>query len=129
MPVVNQIEVHPYFPNHAREASTRHGIAVEAWSPLGLGALLVDPVINRVAAAKRKTSAQVILRWHLQHEHIVFPKSMHPGRMQENLALFDFELSADEMATIDYLDQGEDGRIGPNPDTFDWIPSQSNPNP
>jgi 2,5-diketo-D-gluconate reductase A len=123
VPAVNQIEVHPYFANGAaRAASTRHGIAVEAWSPLGQGKVLADPVISRIAAARGKSNAQVILRWHIQQGHIVSPKSMHRERMEENLAVFDFELSAEEVAAIDALDQGEGGRIGPNPDTFDWMP-------
>jgi 2,5-diketo-D-gluconate reductase A len=123
VPAVNQIEVHPYFANSAaRAASTRHGIAVEAWSPLGQGKVLADPVIGRIAAARGKSTAQVILRWHLQQGHIVIPKSLHRERMEENLAVFDFELSAEEVAAIDALDQGEGGRIGPHPDTFAWIP-------
>jgi 2,5-diketo-D-gluconate reductase A len=119
VPAVNQIEVHPYFTNvAAREASARHGIAVEAWSPIGQGVLLNDPAIGRIAAAHQKTVAQVTLRWHIQHGHIIFPKSMHRERMQENLNIFDFELSAEEMASLDGLDRGERGRTGPNPDTF-----------
>jgi 2,5-diketo-D-gluconate reductase A len=119
VPAVNQIEVHPYFANvAAREASVRHGIAVEAWSPLGQGVLLDDPAIGRIAAAREKTVAQVVLRWHVQHGHIIFPKSMRRERMQENLDIFDFELSAEEMASLDGLDRGERGRTGPNPDTF-----------
>jgi 2,5-diketo-D-gluconate reductase A len=102
---------------------------VEAWSPLGQGRLLDDAAISRLAASKGKTSAQVILRWHMQHGHIVFPKSMQRARMEENLALFDFDLSTDEVAAIDALDNGESGRIGPNPDTFDWVPSGLNPTP
>src|SRR6516225_8119534 len=105
-PVVNQIEVHPGFNNDAaRAASASHGIAVEAWSPLGQGKLLDDAVIGDLAASKGKTSAQIILRWHIQHGHIVFPKSMHPERMRENLDLFDFELSPVEVASIDALDK------------------------
>jgi 2,5-diketo-D-gluconate reductase A len=123
VPAVNQIEVHPYFANSAaRAASTRHGIAVEAWSPLGQGKLLDDQVIGRIAAAREKSNAQVILRWHIQHGHIAIPKSMHRERMEENFKVFDFALSAEEVAAIDTLDKGEGGRIGPNPDTFDWIP-------
>lgn len=122
-PVVNQIEVHPYFRNDAaRAASARHGIAIEAWSPLGQGKLGADPVITAIARACARTSAQVILRWHLQHGHIIFPKSSRTERMRENLGLFDFELSASAMAQIDGLDKGEAGRIGPNPETFAWIP-------
>jgi 2,5-diketo-D-gluconate reductase A len=119
VPAVNQIEVHPYFTNlAAREASIRHGIVVEAWSPLGQGVLLNDAVIGRIAAARGKTVAQVALRWHIQHGHVIFPKSEHRERMRENLDVFDFELSAEEMASLDGLDQGERGRTGPNPDTM-----------
>jgi 2,5-diketo-D-gluconate reductase A len=129
-PVVNQIEVHPGFNNDAaRAASVRHGIAVEAWSPLGQGKVLDDAVLGGLAARKGKTTAQVILRWHIQHGHIVFPKSMHRERMQENLDLFDFDLSPAEVASIDALDKGEAGRIGPNPDSFDWVPSGATPTP
>ncbi len=130
MPVVNQIEVHPGFNNQAaRDASARHGIAVEAFSPLGQGKVLEDEVISGIAARTGKTSAQVVLRWHIQHGHIVFPKTMHRERMQENLDLFDFELSPADVAAIDALNQDENGRIGPNPDTFAWIPSHSDPTP
>lgn len=123
VPVVNQIEAHPYFANTvARAASTRHGIAVEAWSPLGQGKLLGDPVISRIAAALGKSSAQIILRWHIQQGHIVIPKSMHLERMRENFSIFDFELSTEEVALMDTLNKGEDERIGPNPDTFAWVP-------
>ena len=119
VPAVNQIEVHPYFTNDAvRAASIRHGVTVEAHSPLGHGQrrLLDDPVIQRVAVARDKTSAQVVLRWHIQHGRIVFPKSVHRERMEENVKAFDFELSSDEMAVIDGLDRGEQGRVGPHPD-------------
>ena len=123
VPAVNQIELHPYFANRAaRAASTRHGIVVEAWSPLGQGKVLDDEVIGRIAAARERTNAQVILRWHLQHGQVVIPKTVHRERMAENLDLLDFELSAAEMAAIDALDNGESGRIGPRPETFDWIP-------
>ncbi|HHY2417466.1 TPA: aldo/keto reductase [Salmonella enterica] len=124
IPVINQIEVHPGFNNDAaRMASAKHGIAVEAWSPLGQGKLLEDEDIKTLATRKGKSVAQVILRWHIQLGHIVFPKSMNPERMKENLNLFDFQLSAEEVQFINRLDKGESGRIGPNPDTFDWIPS------
>ncbi|MGN9909609.1 aldo/keto reductase [Phytohabitans sp. LJ34] len=120
VPAVNQIEAHPYFPNDtARAASHAHGIAVEAWGPLGQGAVLDDPVITKIAEARSRANSQVILRWHIQRGDIVFPKSTHRERMAENLALFDFALSADEVAAIDGLSQGEAGRVGPHPDTFD----------
>lgn len=130
VPVVNQIEVHPGFNNTAaRDASARHGIAVEAFSPLGQGKALEDEVISGIAARTGKTCAQVVLRWHIQQGRIVFPKTMHPERMQENLDLFDFDLPPAEVAAIDALDRGEAGRIGPNPDTFNWIPSDLTPTP
>ena len=123
VPVVNQIEVHPYFGNEeARAASHRHGIAVEAWSPIAQGAVLDDEVIGSIASAHGKTPSQVTLRWHVERGDIVFPKSMHEQRMRENFEIFDFSLTADEVAAITALDRGEDGRRGPNPDTFDWIP-------
>jgi 2,5-diketo-D-gluconate reductase A len=122
--------VHPGFNNDAaRAASARHGIAVEAWSPLGQGKVLDNAALGSIAASKGKTTAQVILRWHIQHGHIVFPKSMNRERMKENIDLFDFDLSPSEVASIDALDSGEAGRIGPNPDTFDWVPSSSAPTP
>lgn len=122
-PAVNQIEVHPYFRNDAaRHASQQHDIAVEAWSPLGQGTVLKDEVIERIAAGHGKTTAQVILRWHVQRGDIIFPKSARPERMTENIRIFDFALADEDMAAIDALDRGEDGRIGPNPDKFDWVP-------
>jgi 2,5-diketo-D-gluconate reductase A len=121
-PAINQIEAHPYFRNDvARAASTGHGTAVQAWGPLGQGAILDDPVIAEIASGRGRTSAQVILRWHIQRGDIVFPKSMRRERMEENFALFDFELAPDEVAAIDALDRGPDGRVGPDPDTFDWV--------
>ncbi|GAA4123396.1 aldo/keto reductase [Nocardioides fonticola] len=123
VPAVNQIEVHPYFGNEeARAASARHGVAVEAWSPIAQGKVLDDETIGKVAAAHGRTPSQVTLRWHVQRGDIVFPKSMRRERMEENFAIFDFELSAEEMAAISGLDRGEAGRTGPNPDTFDYVP-------
>jgi len=123
VPVVNQVEVHPYLTNEeVRAANAKHGVVTEAWSPIAQGAVLDDPTIGEVASALGRTPAQVTLRWHLQRGDVVFPKSMSPERMRENFALFDFELSPDRVAAISGLDRGEDGRTGPNPDTFDWIP-------
>lgn len=130
VPAVNQIEVHPYFTNDAaRAASIGHGVRVEAHSPLGhgRGRLLDDPVIRRVATVHDKTSAQIVLRWHLQHGRIVFPKTVHRERMEENLKAFGFQLSPDEMTAIDRLDRGEAGRVGPHPDTFAVIPEKDEP--
>lgn len=122
VPAVNQIEVHPHFANaSAAEATAAHGIAVEAWSPLGQGSELDDPVIARIADAHGVSPAQVILGWHVRHGRIVIPKSTHRQRMRENLAALDLELTDTDMAAIDGLDLGEPGRVGPHPDTFDWI--------
>lgn len=124
VPVVNQIEVHPYFGNEAaRTASHRHDIVVEAWSPIAQGAVLDDAVIGTIAGAHGRTPSQVTLRWHVQRGDIVFPKSMHEARMRENFEIFDFELTDDEVAAITALDRGAAGRRGPDPDTFDWIPA------
>jgi 2,5-diketo-D-gluconate reductase A len=123
VPVVNQIEVHPYFANEeARAASIRHGVEVESWSPIAQGAVLDDETIGQIAAVHGKTPSQVTLRWHIERGDIVFPKSMHEERMRENFDIFDFSLSVDEVAAITALDRGEAGRTGPNPDTFDYIP-------
>lgn len=124
VPVVNQIEVHPFLDNAAARAAThRHGAVVEAWSPIAQGGVLDDPTIGKVAAAHGRTPSQVTLRWHVQRGDIVFPKTMSTDRMAENFAIFDFELSEEEMATITGLDQGESGRTGPNPDAMDYIPA------
>ncbi|MGN6253223.1 MAG: aldo/keto reductase [Marmoricola sp.] len=123
VPAVNQVEVHPYFDNTVvRAADAAAGILTEAWAPIAQGAVLDDETIGRVAQEVDRTPAQVALRWHIQRGDIVFPKSTHTERMRENFALFDFELSADQMAAIDALDRGAGGRQGPDPDTFDWIP-------
>ena len=123
VPAVNQVEVHPFFGNEdVRAASARHGIAVEAWSPIAKGQVNDDSTIQAVAAGVGRTPAQVALRWHVQRGDIVFPKSMRAERMAENFAIFDFELSEEDMAAITGLDRGEEGRLGPNPDTFDYIP-------
>jgi len=123
IPAVNQIEVHPQLTNEAaRAASLAQGTLVEAWSPIGRGRILDDPDLSAIAARAGHTVAQTILRWHLQRGDIIFPKSMHPERMRENIAIFDFTLSDDDMAAISAFDRGEAGRIGPNPDTFAWIP-------
>jgi 2,5-diketo-D-gluconate reductase A len=123
VPAVNQIEVHPYFGNEAaRAADEAAGILTEAWSPIAQGAVLDDEVITKIAAGLGRTPAQVALRWHIQRGDIVFPKSSTPERMAENFALFDFELDDESLQAITALDKGEDGRTGPNPDEFDYIP-------
>lgn len=124
VPSVNQIEVHPYFTNEAvRAYGAKRGIATEAWSPIAQGKVLDDAVLTRIAEDVGKTTAQVTLRWHIQRGDIVFPKSTTPARMNDNFNLFDFELDDAAMAAISALDRGEQGRTGPNPDSFDMIPT------
>ena len=123
VPAVNQIEVHPYFTNEdARKGSHRHGIAVEAWSPIAKGKVVDDATIKEIADTHGRTPSQVTLRWHVERGDIVFPKSMKKERMAENFAIFDFSLTEDEVARISALDEGETGRTGPNPNTFDYVP-------
>jgi 2,5-diketo-D-gluconate reductase A len=123
VPAVNQIEVHPYFTNESvRAYGTAHGIVTEAWSPLAKGRVLGDPVIEQIADSVGRSTAQVVLRWHIQRGDIVFPKSVSRDRMMSNFELFDFELGSHAMDAISALDRGETGRTGPNPDKFDYIP-------
>ena len=114
-PVINQIELHPYLSQvEIREYCEKHEIKVEAWSPLGRGTLLDEPTINHIAKKHGKTAAQVIIRWHLQHDIVVIPKSITPSRIEENAQVFDFSLSLNEMNQIDALNKNE--RTGSNPD-------------
>jgi 2,5-diketo-D-gluconate reductase A len=123
VPAVNQIELHPYFQNEeVRRHGEAHGIATEAWSPIAQGEVLDDPAIGEVAERLGRSPAQVVLRWHIQRDSIVFPKSTTPSRIEENFALFDFELGADDVSRIDALDGGEAGRNGPHPEQFDLVP-------
>lgn len=123
VPAVNQVELHPYFGNAEVRAYDRdHQIATEAWSPIAQGKVLDDPIITRVAEAHGKSPAQVVLRWHIQRDDIIIPKSVHRERMQSNFDVFDFTLGGDEVDAISGLDDGESGRTGPNPDEFDYIP-------
>ena len=123
-PAVNQIELHPYFRNDEVERYGRaNGIATQAWSPIAQGKVLDDPAIVAIAERLGRTPAQVVLRWHVQHGFIVFPKSSTPARIRENFELFDFELEAADVEALDGLDQGERGRTGAHPDTFDYVPS------
>ncbi len=120
-PAVNQVEVHPYLANdEVRAVNTELGIVTEAWSPIAQGRVLDDPTIVRISESLGRTPAQVTLRWHLQRGDIVFPKSVTRSRVEENFALFDFELSTEDMAGISALDKGE--RTGPDPDTFNHVP-------
>ena len=124
VPAVNQIEVHPYFQQRELQTfASSHGILTQAWSPIGgitsyrgddSRSTLNDPVIGQIGEAHGKTAAQVMLRWHLQEGRSAIPKSVKPTRIAENFDVFDFELSADELARIDALDTGVRG--GPEPE-------------
>lgn len=115
-PVVNQIETYPYFQQKAmhtllHQLEIRH----EAWGPLGQGKghVLTDPVLMKIADNHQKSTAQIILRWHLQRGIIVIPKSIHQNRIQQNIDIFDFKLSDSEMATITAIDQNKRGSGDP----------------
>ncbi|HYP73765.1 MAG TPA: aldo/keto reductase, partial [Microbacterium sp.] len=126
VPAVNQVELHPYFSQpDVQAADTAHGILTQAWSPIGgitfypgwgdgKRSVLQDPTIGEIARAHGKSPAQVMLRWGLQQGRSVIPKSTNPARIAENLDVFDFELSSDQIARIDGLDTGVRG--GPDPD-------------
>jgi 2,5-diketo-D-gluconate reductase A len=118
VPAVNQIELHPRFSQEElRRYHADHGIATEAWSPIGQGGdLLQEPTLATLAEKYGKTPAQVVLRWHVQLGNIVFPKSMRPARMRENIDVYDFELSDADMQAVSALDTGT--RMGPDPDEF-----------
>jgi 2,5-diketo-D-gluconate reductase A len=123
VPAVNQIEAHPYLTNEEVRAYDReHGIATEPWSPIAKGRVLDDPTITAVADRVGRTPAQVTLRWHIQRGDIVFPKSTTPSRIKQNFEIFDFELSAEDMTAISALDRGDEGRTGPHPDVFAYVP-------
>lgn len=126
VPAVNQIELHPYFtqPN-VQAADAEHGILTQAWSPIGgitfypgwgeeRKNVMDDPTLAGIAQAHSKSPAQVMLRWHLQQGRSAIPKSTNPSRIAENFDVFNFELSAEELAAIDALDTGN--RNGPDPD-------------
>jgi 2,5-diketo-D-gluconate reductase A len=116
-PAVNQIELHPYLTQDDVTAfCAEHQIAVEAWAPIARGRVLGDPEIVSIARRVGKTPAQVVLRWHIERGFIVFPKSVTPARIRENIDIFDFELSGEDVETISALDRGE--RSGSDPDKF-----------
>jgi diketogulonate reductase-like aldo/keto reductase len=118
VPALNQVELHPWFPQtELREFHAQHGIVTESWSPIGQGkGLLDDPVVVRVAERVGRTPAQVVLRWHVQHDIVPIPKSVTPERIRSNIDVFDFELSDADIADLAGLASGR--RIGPDPDTF-----------
>jgi 2,5-diketo-D-gluconate reductase A len=116
-PAVNQVELHPRLQlEELRRFHDAHDIATEAWSPLGRGQILDDPVIGEIASSIGRTPAQVVLRWHIQLGNIVIPRSVRPARIEENFRLYDFELDENAMAAIGELEAG--ARIGPDPATF-----------
>jgi methylglyoxal/glyoxal reductase len=118
-PVINQIECHPRLSQEKLKAFCQEEkIAVEAWSPIAQGRVLDEPALKQIAEKHGKSSAQVILRWHLQNDVVIIPKSVHANRIKENADLFNFELSSDEMNKINDLNQNE--RFGPDPDNFDF---------
>lgn len=121
VPAVNQIELHPYFSQtKTRQYCQQNGIAVESWSPLG-GAgssLLNDPAIKSLAERYSKTTAQIIIRWHLQNDLIVIPKSVHADRIKQNNDVYDFALDRADMKLID--DLNSDRRVGPDPDSANF---------
>ena len=121
-PAVNQIEVHPYLTNEGvRAYDAEHGIATEAWSPIAQGKVLDDATIVRIAERLGRTTAQATLRWHVQRGDIVFPKSVTRSRVEENFAIFDFELTDTDMVDISALNRDE--RTGPDPDAFNYVPA------
>jgi len=116
-PSVNQIELHPLFQQTGlRREHEELGVLTEAWSPLAQGQVLDDPSLAEIAQAHEKTPGQVVIRWHLQLGNVVIPKSVTQERIEQNLDVFDFELSEAEMEAIEALESGE--RIGPDPETF-----------
>lgn len=118
-PVLNQIELHPFFAQQRMENVDKGlGILTEAWAPLGQGAALENHVLSEIADAHGVSVAQVIIRWHVQCGRVVIPKSVTPARIRSNFDVFGFELSAEEMSRIAQLDT--DTRIGPDPVTADF---------
>ena len=117
IPVLNQIELHPWLPQlDMRAVHAEYGIATESWSPLASGQLIGDPTLAAIGAKHGKSTAQVMVRWHLQQGLIVLPKSVTPSRIAENIDVFDFTLDADDMAAIAGMENGH--RTGPDPDDF-----------
>jgi len=115
VPAVNQVELHPGLQQEQVRAFDRaHGIITEAWSPLARGDVLKDPVITELSRRYGKTSAQIVLRWHIELGNVVIPKSVTTSRIRENIDIFDFTLTADDLVAIGGLERG--ARTGPDPD-------------
>ncbi len=120
VPAVNQVELHPRLPQKAlREYAAMHGIQTEAWSPLARGAILQEPTLVRIAERYGKTPAQAVLRWHLQSKNVVIPRSVNQARIAENIDIFDFELTDEELLEITGLETGE--RVGSDPETMNKV--------
>ena len=118
-PVLNQVELHPRLSQPELRAYCKENeIAVEAWSPIARGRILDDPILTKIAENHHKSTAQVTLRWHLQNDVVIIPKSVTPARLKENMDLFDFELNEGEMEQIDALNRNE--RFGADPDHIDF---------
>ena len=117
-PVINQVEFHPYLTqNKLRKYLEAQNIYMESWSPFMNAQILNDETLNEIGKEVNKTAAQVIIKWNMQHNVVVIPKSVTSSRIEENIDVFDFELSADQMKRIDDLNKEQ--RIGPDPDTFE----------
>jgi 2,5-diketo-D-gluconate reductase A len=117
-PAINQIELHPLLNQAAlRAVNAQYGVVTEAYGPLGVGKLLDNPTIGTIAQAHGKTPAQVLIRWSLQLGNVVIPRSSSPERIKSNLDVFDFELTDDEMGTLNGLDDGT--RFRPDPDNYE----------
>lgn len=117
VPALNQVELHPGLQQvEVRKFNADHGIATEAWSPLARGRFNDDPIVKRISSTHDRTATQVIIRWHLQLGNLVIPKTATPARLKENISVFDFELTNQDMADLAGLDAGL--RTGPNPDEF-----------
>jgi 2,5-diketo-D-gluconate reductase A len=118
VPAVNQVELHPRLQQEAvREFGRAHGVVTEAWSPLAQGDVLSDPVVTELSRTYGKTPAQIVLRWHIELGNVVIPKSVTPSRIEENIDIFDFALTADDLSRMRGLDSG--ARTGPDPDGGD----------
>lgn len=124
-PMVNQVEIHPYHQQQeAKHWMDKYGVQAEAWAPFGegRGGLFRDPVLTEIGQKHGKTAAQVVLRWHLQRGVVVIPKSVRPERMRENIDVFDFALSAEEMERISALDQKQSAFFShQDPNVVEWF--------
>ena len=118
VPVVNQVETHPLYQQRSlTDVHRRNNIQLEAYSPLGTGAVLKNATIGSIAAKHKRSAAQIILKWHLISGHIVIPKSVHPDRIRSNLELFDFSLDPSDLSEIAALDD-PNGKTGSKPEDF-----------